>query len=134
VTLFDFAKNVEIPLQPRIGVVGGDDVHLFDIAGDDIVGDRQNLLMAHGVGVGIFAAGAVGAEFADIFADIGRVDMAVDVKIGPFAVKGFATLIGQFTEGKEVQIIQGEGLFEIETLMIFYFFDHIHTKIFNCLF
>ena len=124
--LLDFSENLQIPLQPRIGVMRGDDMHLFDPARGDIVRDGKNLLVAHRVGVGIFTAGTVSTEFADIFADIGRIDMTVDVEIGLFSVEFETPFVSKFPEGEKIKVVQRHRLIKGEPFAPFYFCYQIH--------
>jgi hypothetical protein len=42
--------------------------------------------MTHRIGIGVFTAGTVGAKFTDVFAEIGGIDKAIDIKIGLFSM------------------------------------------------
>ena len=69
--------------------------------------------MTHRVLVGIFTAGTVGTELADILADIGRVYMTVDVEVGFLAMKLFSYGIRSFSKVEKVRIVKFQCFVEI---------------------
>jgi hypothetical protein len=127
VGVLDLPENLQVPLQPRIGVVGGDNVHLRDPPLGNILDDAEDLLVAHRIGIGILAAGTVGAELADVLADVRRVDVAVDVEIGLLPVQCLAAYIRQFAQVKKIQVIQRKRLVEADALARPDFFYDIHA-------
>ena len=68
----------------------------------------QNLLVAHDVALGAFQVGPEGAEGAAIDADIGRVEMRVDVVIGEVAVLALAHQVGQLAECEQIGVLVEE--------------------------
>ena len=72
----------------RLGVAGGCGLESF--------------FQRHGVGAGRVFLAAEGAEPAGGDADVGRIDVAVDVEVGLVAVHALAHVIGEPSDGEDV--------------------------------
>jgi len=125
-------EGIHIPLNPPFGIVGRDDVNFLGSFVPGLTGDGHHLIGAHGVGFGVFTAGGIGTEFAGIGADIGGVDVTVDIEIALFAVFGLANGVGQLTQYHQVQIVESFPFGLVEALAAAYFFDQIHV-LFHCI-
>ncbi len=101
----DLRENCCVPVQPGFRIVGRDNVYLFDPACRNIINDIHDLLMFERIRFRVFAAGRVGTEFTDIFTDIGRIDMAVDIEVSLFTMHLHPSLIRQCTQLKKVHLI-----------------------------
>src|SRR5206468_3538927 len=67
------------------------------------------------------------AEFAELIADVGVVDMLVADVIGSVAVQTLADDIGKIADGREVgRLIEADGVLIIQALPRFHFVVDIH--------
>ena len=90
------ADDVQIPVELHLMMQPADDVHLGAAVVDRFASAGQDLLVAHGVPLRVAQVGAERAERAAIDADVGRVQMRVDVVVGEVAVVALAHQVGQF--------------------------------------
>ena len=125
--LFDLSEGSEVPIEARLGVVRRDDVDLSGSLGDGFVGDGQDLFVAQRILVGVFPAGAVGAEFADVFADVGGIDVAVDVEITLAPVFRFPDPRSEVPEAEKVQLVERFRFLGVEAFTRFDFRDRFLT-------
>ncbi len=80
-------------------------------------GGFKGLFERHGVGAGCVFLAAEGTKAAGGDADVGRINVAVDVEIGLVAVKTLAHVIGQPAHGENVAgAVEGEGIGGVEAL------------------
>ncbi len=68
----------------------------------------QDLLVGHDVAFRALQVGPERAEGAAVDADVGRVEMRVDVVIGDVAVLALADEVGQFAEREQVGLFHQE--------------------------
>jgi len=61
--------------------------------------------MAHRIRIRVFAIGGKSTKFADIFADVGRIDVSVDVKKGFVAMFLAPSSVRILTKGKKVKLV-----------------------------
>src|SRR5262245_10307781 len=94
-----------------------DDVQLGGAALLGLGGAFEDLLIAHHVALRRPEVGAEGTEGAAVDADVGRVEMRVDVVIGEVAVLALADNVGQLAEREEIgmlvkvnTLIEGQSL------------------------
>ncbi len=93
------AQHLAIPIEGQLGMQTTHDVELGDRFGVTFARALPDLFDRHGVGFGIAHALAEGAEAATGDADIGGIDMAVDVEIGGIAVQALADQVSQVAYG-----------------------------------
>ncbi len=67
-----------------------------------LFGALPNLLEGKGVGAGRFRAAAEGAELAMRHADVGRIDVAIDVEVANVAVALLANVVGEPADGQQI--------------------------------
>ena len=120
--LLEAADQVEEELEGQIGVQAADDVELGD--GFGVAGGRglPSFFEGHGVAGGIALFAAEGAELAGRHADVGGVDVAIDVEVGHVAVHPLAHVVGQPAHGQHVgRAIEREAVFRAEPLLRHHF-------------
>src|SRR5262249_28268889 len=77
----------------------------------------QDLLVAHDVAFGAFQVGPKGAERAAVNADVGGVQVRVDVVVGEVAVLPLAHPVGQLAEREQVGLfLQEQAVLEGKAL------------------
>ena len=103
--LVDDADDVQIPLVGQLMVQAADDVQLGGAAALGLGGAVQDLLVGHHVALGALQVGPESAEGAAIDADVGRVEVRVDVVIGEVAVLALADEVGQLAEREQVGLL-----------------------------
>ena len=86
-------------------VQAADDVHLGGAPPFGLRGALDNLLVAHHVALLATQVGPEGAEGATVNADVGRVQVRVDVVIGEMAVLALGEEVGQLAEGEQVRLL-----------------------------
>ncbi len=124
----DGPEHPQIPFEPGFRVVGGDDVNLFRPSLPRPFRDLDNLFYRHRIGVGVLSARTVGAEFADIFAYVGRIDVAVYVEVGLLSVQLFPPLVSQPPKRKKVELVELQRLFHAYSPTVAHFFGYIHSS------
>src|SRR5262249_5758753 len=113
-------EQVLIPFQLETGVQAALHQGLVAAQGDGFLDLLVNLLTGEDVGVGVLALAVEGAEVADGGADVGVVDVAVDV-VGAvrLGVEPAADGVGGPAEGVQVAAIeQGDAFLEGEALAV----------------
>src|ERR1039458_8624212 len=94
-SLLQARDQIDIVLEWQVGVQAADNVKLrnrFAVAGSSGVPD---FFQRHGVGAGGILFAAKGAQAAGGHANIGVIDMAVNVEVGDVAVHPLANVVGQ---------------------------------------
>ncbi len=94
-----------------------DDVELRDRFG--ITGGRclPRLFESHGVAVGVAFLAAKGTQLACRNADVGGVDVAIDIEIRHIAMHAFAHVVGQPADSQYVRgSVKHEAVFKVEAL------------------
>ena len=94
--------QIEEVFEGQIGMQAADDVELGDRFG--VAGCRclPGFFERHGVAGGVALLAAEGAELARRHADVGGVDVAIDVEVGHVAVHALAHVVGQPAHGQHV--------------------------------
>ena len=93
-----------------------DDVEFRYRFGPALASDPKGLLKGHSVSGGRVGLAAEGAEPATGHAHIRRVEVPVDVEIGPLPVQFLAHVVGKITEGEQVAgLVKRNALVETET-------------------
>ena len=69
--------------------------------------------MCHRVGMRIFTMCGKSTKFANIFADIGGIDMSIDVEKSLIAVSLASLHVGIVPKGKKIQLVQRQAIFII---------------------
>ena len=105
-------------------VQAADDVHLGAAVLDRLGAAGEDLLVAHHVALRVAQVGAERAERAAIDADVGRVEVRVDVVVGDVAVLALADEVGQLAHFGQRHIgpLEEEAVVEREPLAGFDFF------------
>ena len=100
--LLQAADQVEEVFERQVGMQAADDVELGDCFG--VAGGRRlpGLFESHGVAGRVALLAAKGAELAGRHADVGGVDVAIDVEVGHVAVHPLAHVVGQPADGQHV--------------------------------
>ena len=80
--LLQAAQHLAEPVQRQFRMQAADDVELGDRFAPAFAGAVPDLFERHGVGLGIAHALAEGAQAATGHADVGGIDVAVDVEVG----------------------------------------------------
>ena len=94
-----------------------DDVELGDRFGVAGGGGRPGLFERHGVGAGLAFFAAERAQAAGRDADVGGVDVAIDVEVGDVAVESLADEVGEPADGEDVAgLVEGDAVIEGEAL------------------
>ena len=108
-----------------------DDVKFGDRFAPALAGAMPHLFERHGVGFGIAHALAERAQAATGHADIGGVDVPVDVEVGQVAVHPLAHQVGQVADGQNIgRAIEGDGVVEGKALAGFHLLaDGYKTRI-----
>ena len=107
--LVDDADDVQIPFVRQLMVQTADDVQLGGAAALGLGGALQDLLVGHDVALFAAQVGAESAEGAAVDADVGRIEVRVDVVIGEIAVLALADDVGQFAEREQVGALVKEN-------------------------
>src|SRR5262245_33759373 len=94
IMLVDDANDVQIPVIRQLMVQPADNVQLGAALAVRFCRALENLLVRHDVALLTLQVSAKGAEYAAIDADVGRIEMLVDVVIGAVAVLALADEIG----------------------------------------
>ena len=92
------ADDVHVPVVLHLVVQAADDVHLGAAVVDRFLPASQDLLVAHHVALGVAQVGAERAERAAIDADVGRVQVRVDVVVREVAVLPLADDVGELAD------------------------------------
>ncbi len=71
-------------------------------------GALEDLLVGHDVALRALQVGPESAEGAAVDADVGRVEVRVDVVVGEVAVLALADQVGQLAEGEQVGLLVEE--------------------------
>ena len=117
-TLFEAANEIEEEFERQIGVQTADDVKLRDRL--RVARGRRfpGLVEGHGVAGGVALLAAKGAELAGRHADVGRVDVAIDVEVGEVAVHPLADMVGQPAHRQNVRRgVERKPVFGAQTLL-----------------
>ena len=95
-----------------------DDVHFGAAVGDGLGPAGEDLLVVHPVALRVAEVGAERAERAAIDADVGRVEVRVDVVVGRVSVFPLADEVGQLAHFRQrhVRPFEDEAVFEREAL------------------
>src|SRR5262245_958227 len=98
----DDFDNVQIPFIRKLMVQAADDVQLGGAVAIGLRSPLKNLLTRHHIALGVFQIRAKRAEYAAINADIGRVNVRVDVVISEVAVLPLANEIGELGQREQI--------------------------------
>ena len=94
-----------------------DDVKLRDRLAPTFRRRAEDFFQRHGVGAVSPGFAAEGTELATGHADVGGIDVAVDVEIGDVSVPLFADVVRQMADGKKVvRVIKRDALFKPQPL------------------
>ena len=119
--LLQAAQHLLVPGHGEVGVETADDVELGDAVSPLVRSVGVHLLVGHLPGVGLARQGREAAELAvvGVDADVGGVDVPVDVEVGHVAVDPPPDGVGQLAEVEDMrrgEAGQGVGLVEAEAV------------------
>ena len=113
--LLQATQHFAIPVERQFRVESTDDVELGDRFGIAFARAVPDLVERHRVSLGIFLAFAERAQSATGDADIGRIDVAIDVEIGHFAMHALAHDVRQVADAEQiVRSEKSKAVVEIE--------------------
>ncbi len=122
--LLEAAEHLEVPLEGEFGVQAADDVELGHLVAALLGGVRVDVLVRHLPGVVLARQRREAAELAvvGVDADVGRIDVAVDVEVRHVAVLATAHGVGETAEVQDVRRREaGERVRLVEALAVSYF-------------
>ena len=115
-TLLQSRAQIEKILKRQVGMQSADDVKLRDRLGVAGSGRLERLVERHGVSAGRIFLAAEGAQAARGHANVGRIDVAIDVEIRLVAMHALADRVGHPAHGENVAgAVQGEGVVGVKT-------------------
>ena len=121
--LLQAAQHLAVPIQRQLRMQAADDVKLGDRFAPAFAGAMPHLFERHGVGLGIAHLLAEGAQAATGHADIGGVDVAVDVEISGVAVQALAHQVGHVAQRQNVlSAVKRDAIFKRQAFARFHFF------------
>src|SRR6185436_21194869 len=107
----------QVPVEREVGVETADDVELGDRVPSLLGRVPVHVLVAHLPGVVLAGQGREAAELAvvGVDADVGRIDVPVDVEVGDVAVQAPPYRVGELAEVEDVRGRQaGQGVGGVE--------------------
>ncbi len=115
---FQPGDQVEVILEWQVGMQAADNVEFGDGFGVARAGGVPDFFQRHGVRAGHVLLAAEGAQAAGGDADIGVIDVPVDVEVSRVTVHAFANVIGQPADCQDVaRTIEGERVVDREPLL-----------------
>ena len=100
--LLEAAHQVEKIFERQIGMQAADHVKFRGAFAHALLGALPDFFEREGVGAGRIGAAAEGAELAMRDADVGGIDVAIDVEVADVAVALLANVVGEPAEGQQV--------------------------------
>ena len=100
--LFQPAQHLAKPIQRKLRMQAAHNVKFRHRFGPADSRRLPDLFERHGVRIRIFRTFAKGAKPTTGHADIGRIDVPVDVEIGTVAMKPFTHQVGHVADSKQV--------------------------------
>ena len=113
--LFQSRNKIKEVLERQVGMQSADDVELGDCFGVAGSGGLERLFEGHGVGAGSVLLAAESAQAAGSDANVGRINVPVDVEIGFVAMQALADVVREPTDSKYVaSLVKQESVFRGE--------------------
>src|SRR6185295_7056410 len=115
--LLQAAKHLQVPVEGEVRMQAADDVELGDPVAALVRRVGVDLLVAHLPGVVLAGKRGEAAKLTvvGVDADVGRVDVPVDVEVGDVAVQPAADRVGQPAQGEKVRRRQArQGIGRVE--------------------
>src|SRR5439155_9002590 len=112
-TLLQAAQHLAVPVERQLGMQTAHDVEFGDGFGPTLARDMPNLIERHGVRFRVFGSLSEGAQPATGYADVGGIDVPVDVEIGGGAMQTLAHQIRHVPQRENVR-----GLIERHAVVI----------------
>ena len=110
-------NQVEEILKRQVGMQSADDVKLRDRLGITGSGSLESFFQRHGVGARACPSCVRRHTAAGGHANIGRIQMAVDVEVRLVAVHAFANVVGHPADGQNVAgAIKSESVIGVQPL------------------
>ena len=100
--LFQPRDQINVVLERQIGMQAADDVKLGDRLGVAGRGGVPDLFQRHGVGAGRVLLASEGAQAAGRYANVGVVNVAVDIEVSDVAVHPLANMVRQPADRQNV--------------------------------
>ena len=111
------AEHLAEPVERQLGMQAADDVEFGDRFAPALAGAMPDLFERHRVRLGIAHPLAEGAQPATRHANVGRIDVAVDVEIRGVAVQPLADDVGQVAERQDIAgAVERQAVLEREPL------------------
>ena len=110
VVVVEQPDHVQVPVVVLLVVQAAHDVHLGRAGIDGLLAAGQDLLVAHHVATSLAQVGAEGTERAAVDANVGGIEVGVDVVEAAVAVLALADEVGQLTEFVQVNAFVPEHL------------------------
>ena len=101
--LFQAAQHLAVPVQRQLGMQAAHDVEFGDGFAIALAGLVPDLFKRHRVCLGIALLLAERAQLATGHADIGRIDVAIDVEVSLVAVQPLADLVRQPADPQQIR-------------------------------
>ena len=131
--LLQAAEHLAVPIQRQFGVQSADDVKLRDRLAIPVARRFPRLLERHGVGARVLGPFAERAQPATRHANVGGVDVPVDVEVGDVAVQPLAHQVGHITHRQQVRCaVERQAVFVIEAHSCRGLFEYrLHALVLN---
>ena len=100
--LFQPAKEIDVILERQVGMEAADNVKFGHGFRPVFARDAESFLQRHGVRSRSVRLAPESAQLATGHADIGGIEVAIDVKVRALAVHLFTDMMRQVTEGEDV--------------------------------
>ena len=115
--LLQAGAEIEEILKRQVGMQSADDVKFGDGLAVSGSGGFESFIERHGVGAGSVLLAAEGAQAAGRDANVGGIDVSVDVEIRLVAVHALANVIGHPAHGENIAgAVESEGIGGVEPL------------------
>ena len=124
--LLEAAHEVEKIFEGQIGMQAADHVKFGGAGFDALLGALPDFLEREGVSAGSVGIAAEGAEFAVGDANVGGIDVAIDVVIADVAVALFADKIREPADGEQIaRTVERDAIGVREALACHHFFGDV---------
>src|SRR5712691_1093913 len=116
--LLQARDEIEKILKWQVGMQSADNVKFRNRLGVSRCGGLECFFERHGVGAGRILFASEGTQTASRYADVGGINVAVDVEVRLIPVHAFTHMIGQPTDSEDVTgAVQGERIVKIKPLV-----------------
>ncbi len=125
--LMQEVNQMQIPVILFLVVQPSHDVHFGATCGDRLLAAGENLLIAHQIPFRVAEVRAKCAKRASVDADIGGIEMRVDVVISDVAVFAVADQIGQFCQfpQRHFRLVEVQSVLQRQPLVVKHFVAYL---------